>query len=163
MNVGRFLKDEARRVYWLTTPGGDGSLPGDDDEWIDGEPVTPDDDGDGDEEPGHTRRHGPWFKALLTIQQPRQFAPSGRGVYVPLEGDAELMIGVRDAEGNPFVDAEGEFRAFGSDDRIEVRSKQLGTAVWEVNTGVEPLRTVRGPVVGWRVGLKRYMEPEVES
>lgn len=157
MNVGRFLKDEARRVYYEQLPGGGGSLPGDDDEWIDGEPAAPGGGAD-----AYERRHGPWFKALLTVQQPRQFAPSGRGVYVPLEGDAELMLGIRDTEGNLFTNPDGEFVAFDADDRIEVKSKQLGRGVWHVNTGVEPLRTVRGPVVGWRVGLKRYTESEVE-
>lgn len=135
-----FLIDRARRVFDEQEPT----------EW--------NEDG-----PEFAEKHGPWFRVRLTVREPRETAPSGRGAYVYLEGDAELLVGTRDLEGGYLVDLSGRFTGFGVDDRLEVVTKRSEDGeVWEINTGPEPIRKVRGRLLGFKVGLRRQQEPSVE-
>lgn len=137
MSLNVALVDQARRVFTAQDPA---------DDW--------------EEEPGYGDKTGPWFRARLTVHQPREQNDSGRG-YRFLQGDAELMFGVRDAEGGFMADETGRFVAFEADDAIEVASRDLGTQRWNLATGVEPIRKKRR-VIGYRVGLQRSEEPSVE-
>src|SRR4051794_11666814 len=123
MAITAFLIDRARRVYSEQAPTG----------W--------------DEEgPTFQEKRGPWFKCRLTEQEAREQMPAGRGVYRYLEGDAELLVGVKDMEGGRLVDVDGRFTAFDSDDKLEVvkRGASEPGELWELNTRVEPIRRVRG-------------------
>jgi hypothetical protein len=134
-----FLIDQARRVYQeqALTPWGEG-------------------------EPEYTTKRGPWFRARLTVRQPREEAPADRG-YRYLAGDAELLLGVRDLEGGSLVDANGVLAAFDADDQLEVQTKGAAApALWSINTGPEPIRRVRGRLLGFKVGLARNTDATVE-
>jgi hypothetical protein len=139
-----FLIDRARRVFEEQQPTGAS-------EWVEGEPRFSD-----------TPKHGPWFRARLTVREPREDAPQGRG-YRYLEGDAELMLGTRDLEGGYLADPDGRFVGFDADDRVEVITKggEL-SELWLVNTGAEPIRKVRGRLLGFKVGLNRVRDVTVE-
>jgi hypothetical protein len=139
MSLNSALVDEARRVYQEQDPTG----------W--------NEDG-----PTFITKHGPWFRCRLTVHQPREQMPAGRGVYIFLEGDAELLFGVRDREGGFMAAPDGTFNAFDVDDQLEVVSADLGTRIWYVNTGPEPLRKKRR-VIGYRVGLRMVSEPVVQT
>lgn len=139
MGLNTALVDLGRRVFEQEQPGA----------WTEGEPEM-------------DVRHGPWFRCRLTVHEPREQQPQGRYAYSFLAGDAELMFGVRDSEGGFLVDETGAFTAFDADDQIEVQSGDLGTRVWAVNTGVEPIRKKRR-VIGYRCGLTRVDEPTVET
>lgn len=137
-----FLIDQARRVYTERSP----VTP-----WPEGEP--PDDD-----------RRGPWFKCRLTEREPREQAPAGRGVYVYMQGDAELLVGLRDLESGRLVDAGGVFVGFDADDMLEVVKKRTTEPVlWQINTQPEPIRRVRGALLGYKVGLVRVDDVEVQG
>lgn len=143
MPFNGFLIDQARRVYEREQPTGP-------DEWEEGEPRF-------DDRPNH----GPWFRARLTIREPREEA-TGRG-YRYLEGDAELMVGLRDLEGGFLVDPDGRFVGFDADDQVEVLPKGAERPeLWSVNTGMEPIRKVRGKLLGFRVGLNRVRDVSVD-
>lgn len=136
-----FLIDQARRVYSEQAPTG----------WTEDGPVF-------------GTKHGPWFKCRLTEQEPREQLPAGRGVYRYLEGDAELLVGVRDMEGGSLVAADGAFVGFDADDKLEVVKKGETRAVlWEMNTRVEPIRKVHGARKGFKVGLTRVDDTRVEA
>src|SRR4051812_28274264 len=100
MALTTFLIDRARRVYQEQ------------------DPTAWDEEG-----PTFQERRGPWFRCRLTETEPRQQVPSGRGVYVYLEGDAELLVGMRDTEGGKLADSNGRFTAFDADDKLEVVKK----------------------------------------
>lgn len=134
-----FLIDQARRVYQeqAPTPWGEG-------------------------EPEYRVKHGPWFRCRLTVREPREEAPPGRG-YRYLAGDAELLLGVRDLEGGALVDENGTLVAFDADDQLEVMVKRSSASeLWGVNTGGEPIRRVRGKLLGFKVGLVRNTDVHVE-
>jgi hypothetical protein len=98
------------------------------------------------------------------VREAREDAPAGRG-YRFMAGDAELLIGVKDLEGGFLTDPDGNFVGFDSDDRVEVRTKGAAaesTTLWRVNTGVEPIRKVRGNLLGFKVGLNREDDVNVE-
>lgn len=136
-----FLIDQARRVYSEQAPTG----------WTE----------DG---PTFATKHGPWFKCRLTEQEPREQLPAGRGVYRYLSGDAELLVGVRDLEGGRLVAVDGVFVGFDADDKLEVVKKGTTEPVlWEMNTRVEPIRRVRGKLLGFKVGLVRVEDTRVEA
>lgn len=137
MSLNSALVDEARRVYTEEQPS----------DWT-------------EEGPTMSEKHGPWFRCRLTVHQPREQTQVQRGAYQFLQGDAELLFGVRDTEGNLLADVDGRFVAFDVDDKMEVASRDLGTNVWQINTGVEPLRKKRR-VIGYRIGLARISEPDV--
>lgn len=139
MSLNSALVDRARRVYSSEQPG----------DWGEGEPSFDKD------------LRGPWFRARLTVHEPREQSPQGRGGYVFLQGDAELLFGVRDLEGGRMADETGQFRAWESDDALEVASANLGTRIWQINTGVEPIRKKR-TVIGYKVGLVRVDDVTVD-
>jgi hypothetical protein len=134
-----FLIDQARRVYQeqAPTPWGEG-------------------------EPEYRTKHGPWFRARLTVREPREEAPAGRG-YRYLAGDAELLVGTRDLEGGSLVNENGGLVAFDADDQLEVTVKGSQAAeLWGINTGAEPIRRVRGQLLGFKVGLVRNTDVNVD-
>jgi hypothetical protein len=134
-----FLIDQARRVYseQAPTPWGEG-------------------------EPEYRVKHGPWFRCRLTIREPREEAPAERG-YRYLAGDAELLLGLRDLEGGSLVDEDGTLSAFDADDQLEVAVKgSASAALWGISTGAEPIRRVRGKLLGFKVGLVRNADVNVE-
>jgi hypothetical protein len=135
-----FLIDQARRVYSEQAPT----------DWGEGEPE-------------YTVKHGPWFRARLTVREPREEAPVGRG-YRYLAGDAELMFGTRDMEGGYLVDENGRLQAFESDDQLEVLTKgSVEPELWGINTGAEPIRKVRGRLLGFKMGLTRNTDTNVDK
>lgn len=135
-----FLIDQARRRYEEQSPS---------ESWGEGEPA-------------YETKHGPWFRARITVREPREDAPPGTG-YRYLAGDAELLFGIADLEGGRLVDADGRFIAFGSDDLLEVMRKGSERVdVWRINTGVEPIRRVRGKLLGFKVGLTREDDATVQ-
>lgn len=134
-----FLIDQARRVYQEQQPG----------PWGEGEPQ-------------YTEKHGPWFRCRLTVHEAREEAPPERG-YRYLAGDAELLVGTRDLEGGQLVNVDGVWVGFDSDDTVEVRTKGGERSErWNINTGMEPIRRVRGKLLGFKVGLNRERDMTVD-
>jgi hypothetical protein len=138
MALARALVDRARRVYEQQAPQN----------WT-------------EEGPPMVEKHGPWFRCRLTEHQPSEQVPSGRGVYTFLEGDAELLFGTTDLEGGSLRSPDGEFEGFDVDDQVQVESADLGTRLWQVHTGAEPIRK-RRRVIGYRVGLRRVEDVRVD-
>ena len=101
----------------------------------------------------HVAVQGEWFKVRLQLPgSPEAEGPvpwsRRRVVREPL-----LLMGVKDLRGGPvFLTVE---------DRLEVRSKQLGTAEWEVVAAPEPLRKKRR-VIGYQATLRRVDTVESE-
>jgi hypothetical protein len=138
MGLLAVLVDEARRVYEEEPEG---------EPWAEGEPPS-------------EEKTGPWFRARLFPGQPRVSSPEARGRMLLIEGDAQLLLGVKDREGAKLYDDTGEFVAFDADDILEVKSKQLGTARWQVIAMPEPLRKKRR-VIGYQCQLRRVRETVV--
>jgi hypothetical protein len=137
MGLNRALVDRARRVYEEEQP----------EAWVEGEPVT-------------EVKHGPWFRVRVEVGRPSEQRPANTGTRF-LDGDATLMMGMRyeDSVYGLVIDADGRFRAFGADDKLEVvASGGAESFVWHVNTGVEPIRK-RRTVIGFQCGLRRAEAP----
>lgn len=89
---------------------------------------------------------GPEFRARLEMNTSIENERDGRTSADPRPS---LMTDFRDSDGNPL-----EFRI---SDRIRVVSRQLGTAVWEVDGMPDPIRKKRR-VIGWDVPIHRVEE-----
>ena len=90
---------------------------------------------------------GEWFKARLTIPASPEANVNPYRKRVTLH--PSLLAKTKDLAGGKL-----EFR---SSDRIEVESKQLGTALWEVGSDPQPLRK-RRTLIGWELELRRVSE-----
>lgn len=90
----------------------------------------------------------PWFKVRLTLSPaPESDDPQAARRRVPRP--ATLLVGRKDADGNPTV--------INADDRLEVDSKQLGRAIYQVTGDGEPIRKKRKQI-GWTATLVRVEE-----
>ena len=65
----------------------------------------------------------PWFKVRLTLS-PAPESDDTQGARRRVPRPASLLVGLKDADGNPV--------AINADDRLEVDSKQLGRAIYQV-------------------------------
>jgi hypothetical protein len=93
-----------------------------------------------------------WFKARLTLSAPAERTDEATGV-MPATHSPTLLLGVRDMAGDP-IELSGN-------DRIEVASRELGTALYDVVGGAAPLRKKRR-VIGYEVALRLVVVPESE-
>lgn len=92
--------------------------------------------------------HGAWFKARLFLRDAPERGEQGdrkKAVATP-----QLLFLVTDTDGGA-VDVH-------ADDRVEVASPELGTALWRLTAEPEPIRKKRR-VIGYLVGLERVLEP----
>lgn len=94
----------------------------------------------------HVPVRGDWFKVRLQLPGGGEVGDgtpwSGRRVV----REPSVLMGVKDLKGNPV--------ALTVEDRLEIRSKQLGDAEWEVVTAPEPLRKKRR-VIGYELTVRR--------
>ena len=94
----------------------------------------------------------PWFKVRLTLSPaPESDDPQAARRRVPRP--ATLLVGRKDADGNPTV--------INADDRLEVDSKQLGRAIYQVTGDGEPIRKKRKQI-GWSATLVRVEEHQFQ-
>ena len=90
----------------------------------------------------------PWFKVRLTLSPaPESDDPQAARRRVP--HPATLLVGLKDVDGNLV-----EIHA---DDRLEVDSKQLGRAIYQITGDGEPIRKKR-KMLGWSATLTRVEE-----
>lgn len=89
---------------------------------------------------------GPEFKARLQIESASERTRDG---VTQTDPRPMLLTAKKDSEGTELD--------FKPSDRIKVVSKQLGTAIWEVDGEPEPLRKKR-TVIGWQLTLHRVEE-----
>lgn len=91
-----------------------------------------------------------WFKCRLTIQgSPETDDPQGARRRVPTH--ATVLAGPRDLE-------HGTLTLLATD-RLEVSSKQLGRAIWNITEDPAPLRKKR-KLIGWTATIVRVEEHE---
>lgn len=95
---------------------------------------------------------GDWFKARLTLPSSGEQVDPATGVR-PVTLTPLLLYGTRDLAGEP-VNVTG-------DDRVELDSKELGFAVFDVIGDAEPLRKKRR-VIGFQIPLRRVVVHEAE-
>jgi hypothetical protein len=90
----------------------------------------------------------PWFKCRFTYNPAPDSddAQAGRR-RVPRTGT--IMCGLRDRDGNTL--------AINASDRLEVNSKELGRAVFEITSDGEPIRKKRR-MLGWMANVTRVEE-----
>lgn len=104
---------------------------------------------------GRTRfnpRALPWFRCRLTIEDARERSDDG-GV-MSVRRMPTLLVGARDTQRN--------LLAFQPDDEIEIESRELGNATFEVDGEPKPLRKKRR-VIGWELRLARVTESDFEK
>lgn len=90
----------------------------------------------------------PWFRVRLTLSPaPESDDAQGARRRVPRPGS--LLVGLKDADGN--------LNAVNADDRLEVDSKQLGRAIYQVTGDGEPIRKKR-KLIGWMATVTRVEE-----
>lgn len=91
-----------------------------------------------------------WFKCRITYgAAPESDDPQAARRRVPRP--ATLLCGVKDLDGNLLV--------INATDRLEMDSKQLGQAVFEVTSDGEPIRKKK-KLIGWMANLTRVEEHE---
>jgi hypothetical protein len=95
---------------------------------------------------------GPWFRVRLTIP-PAGDAPDTAGARRRVVDRPTLLTDKRDETGEPV-----EIK---HTDRIEVDSKQLGRAIYEVSGRVEPIRKKRS-VMGWQATIHRVLDEQFD-
>jgi hypothetical protein len=88
--------------------------------------------------------HYPWFKCRLQLAAAPETAG---GVRTP--HPSTLLIGLRDADGN--------LNEVNSDERLEVDSKQLGRAIYQLTGDGEPIRKKK-KLIGWMATCTRVEE-----
>lgn len=94
--------------------------------------------------------HYPWFKCRLTLA-PAPEAPDPQAARVRVARPATLLIGLKDADGN--------LNQINADDKLEIDSKQLGRAVYQLTGDGEPIRKKR-KLIGWAATATRVEEHE---
>ncbi len=88
---------------------------------------------------------GPWFRVRLTLPpQPETQEPGGGRRRV--EKRPSVLIDRTDENGDPVV--------LSVEDKLEVDSRQLGRAIYQLDADPEPLRK-RRTVIGWEAPLRR--------
>jgi hypothetical protein len=92
--------------------------------------------------------HYPWFRCRLTLQASPESADA-QGGRKRVAHPAQMMCGVKDKDGNVLT--------ISAADRLEVNSKQLGRALYEVTSDGEPIRKKR-KVIGWIATVTRVEE-----
>lgn len=90
---------------------------------------------------------GSWFRCRLTISTAQEATAITDAHRVTRQGS--LMYGLRDATGDP-VELHGS-------DRVEVDSKALGRALWEVQGDSTPIRKKRA-LIGREVNITLVSE-----
>lgn len=95
-----------------------------------------------------TTLHLPWFKCRLTLAPaPESDDPQAARRRVPRP--ATLLVGLKDVDGN--------LTEINADDRLEIDSKQLGRAVYQLTGDGEPIRKKR-KLIGWAATAVRVEE-----
>ena len=90
---------------------------------------------------------GEWFRCRLDLRGAAQVTdPGGLPRTVP---GPTLLLGIKDLRGDPVL--------VEHTDRLDVDSRELGRAVYEVNAMPEPLRKKRR-VIGYQVAIRRTDE-----
>jgi hypothetical protein len=89
-----------------------------------------------------------WFRCRLTYN-PAPESPDQQGGRVRVPRTANLLIGLRDTDGN--------LVQVNADDRLEVNSKQLGRAIFELTSDGQPIRKKR-KLIGWQATATRVEE-----
>lgn len=97
--------------------------------------------------------HEPWFKCRFTYNAaPDADDAQGGRRRTPRTGT--IMCGRKDKDGNALE--------LNSSDRLEVNSKQLGRAVFELTSDGEPIRKKRR-LLGWTANVTRVEEHEFQE
>ena len=92
--------------------------------------------------------HYPWFKCRLTLS-PAPEADDAQGGHRRTPRPASLLVGLKDTDGN--------LTEINSDDRLEVDSKALGRAFYQITGDGEPIRK-RKKQIGWMATITRVEE-----
>lgn len=92
--------------------------------------------------------HYPWFKCrMMPSPAPEGGDPQGGRVRVP--HPAQIMCGMRDQDGSTLT--------ISAADQLEINSRELGRAIWQVTSDGEPIRKKR-KMLGWMATLTRVEE-----
>jgi hypothetical protein len=92
--------------------------------------------------------HSPWFKVRLTLEAaPESDDPQAAHRRVPRP--ATLLVGLKDVDHN--------LVEINADDKLEVDSKQLGRAIYQITGDGQPIRKKR-KLIGWQATLTRVEE-----
>lgn len=94
--------------------------------------------------------HLPWFKVRLTLS-PAPESDDAQAARRRVPRPATLLVGMKDTDGN--------LNEINADDKLEVDSKQLGRAIYQVTGAGEPIRKKRKQI-GWMATLTRVEEYE---
>jgi hypothetical protein len=97
--------------------------------------------------------HYPWFRCRLTLNAAPD-SDDAQGGRRRTPHTASIMCGLRDLDGNTLN--------IRSADRVEIDSKQLGRAVYEMTSDGEPIRKKRR-LLGWTATAIRVEEHEFEE
>jgi hypothetical protein len=92
--------------------------------------------------------HYPWFKCRLTLEAAPSTADA-QGGRQRTPHPAQMMCGLKDQDGN--------LLAINASDTLEVNSKELGRALYQVTSDGEPIRKKR-KMLGWTATLTRVEE-----
>jgi hypothetical protein len=96
--------------------------------------------------------HYPWFKCRFTYNAAPDANDTSGGVRrVPRTG--QMMCGLKDQDGNEL--------AINASDRLEVNSRELGQAVFEITSDGEPIRKKK-KMLGWMATVTRVEEHPFE-
>jgi hypothetical protein len=93
---------------------------------------------------------GEWFRCRLTLPSANQTPDAASGARKVVR-EPMLLWGLRDLSGDP-VELTVE-------NRVEVNSRELGRAVWDVQAEPEPLRR-RRRLLGYQTTLRRVIVHE---
>ena len=93
---------------------------------------------------------GAWFRCRLNVTgQPE--SPDPAGARRRVESRPSMLYALKDADGLPV--------GLTTESRVEVASRELGTAVWQPEGDPTPLRRRRS-LVGYEVNLRRVIDHE---
>ena len=92
--------------------------------------------------------HHPWFKCRLTLNAAPE-TDDTQAARRRVARTAQMMCALKDQDGNLLV--------ISAADRLEVDSKELGRAVYEITGDGEPIRKKR-KMLGWTSTLTRVEE-----
>src|SRR5947199_26742 len=96
---------------------------------------------------------GEWFKCRLTLPSAVEDSGATAGVR-PVTTQPMLLLGVKDLAGEPLV--------LHNDLRLEINSRQLGLATWDVVGEPEPLRKKRR-VIGYQAAIRRVTTQDADQ
>jgi hypothetical protein len=95
---------------------------------------------------------GPWFRCRLELPAAGEQADTPTGVR-PVLTEPTLLYGTRDEEGDALH--------LTNQERLEVESRELGSELWEIIGGPQPIRK-RRTLLGWQAQLRRLAVEEAE-